>query len=215
VANSSDCDDSSTSINPLAAETCNGIDDNCNGQIDEDVSTTFYLDADGDGYGDPNIPLSACVQQTGYVENSQDCDDSSTSINPLAAETCNSIDDNCNGQMDEGFDSDGDGFTSCGGDCNDSNSSINPGAAEVCNGIDDNCNGQMDEGVTTTFYRDADGDGYGDPLNSTEACTLPSGYVANSSDCDDSSTSINPLAAETCNGIDDNCNGQILQRADG
>ena len=70
-------------------------------------------------------------------------------------------------------------------DCNDNYGTVHPGAAEVCNGIDDNCDGNVDEGVTTTFYFDGDGDGYGDPNNSVEACNQPADYVSNSSDCDD------------------------------
>jgi hypothetical protein len=79
------------------------------------------------------------------------------------------------------------------GDCNDTNASIKPGATEVCDGLDNDCDNQTDEGFTrTTYYRDYDGDGFGDPSNSTQACVQPTGYVSNSLDCDDYSSSINP-----------------------
>jgi Tol biopolymer transport system component len=83
------------------------------------------------------------------------------------------------------------------------------GATEVCNGLDDNCDGQIDEGVTATFYRDADGDGYGNPGDSIQACSAPVGYVANNTDCNDSLASVHPSAVEVCNGIDDDCDGLI------
>jgi len=90
-------------------------------------------------------------------------------------------------------------------DCNDNNAAINPGATEVCNGIDDDCDGLVDEGVKNTYYRDADGDGFGNAAQAKEACSAPAGYVANSTDCDDTKASVNPGAAEICNNIDDNC----------
>ncbi|MFM7727881.1 MAG: putative metal-binding motif-containing protein, partial [Flavobacteriales bacterium] len=124
-------------------------------------------------------------------------------------EICNGVDDNCNGQVDEGFDADADGYTSCGGDCNDNNAAIRPNATETCNTIDDNCNGQIDEGVTSTFYADADGDGYGNASSSVAACSAPAGYVSNSTDCNDNNSDVRPNATEICNSIDDNCNGQI------
>jgi hypothetical protein len=74
------------------------------------------------------------------------------------------------------------------GDCDDQTASVNPGATEVCNGIDDNCNGDIDEGVTTTYYEDADGDGFGNPNSSKKACSAPQGYVTDNSDCDDTKT---------------------------
>ncbi|MCX5641142.1 MAG: putative metal-binding motif-containing protein, partial [Planctomycetota bacterium] len=67
-------------------------------------------------------------------------------------------------------------------DCNDAVAAIHPGATEVCNEVDDNCVGGIDEGVKTTFYGDSDGDGAGDASSTTDACSAPAGYVANSND---------------------------------
>lgn len=74
-----------------------------------------------------------------------DCDDSDELVNPFAVEICNDIDDDCNGFVDEGFDLDSDGFTTCGGDCDDEVHAVNPGIEEWCfNGIDDDCDGMID-----------------------------------------------------------------------
>ncbi len=99
------------------------------------------------------------------------------------------------------------GYVANNTDCNDGAASIHPGAAETCNGADDNCNGAIDEGVTVTYYRDADGDGYGNAAVSTATCTQPNGYVANNTDCNDGSPTVHPGAPEVCNGADDNCVG--------
>ena len=231
VANSTDCNDADAAVHPGATEVCNGVDDNCDGSIDEGVTTTFYQDADGDGYGNLAMTTQACTAPAGYVANSTDCNDADAAVHPGATEVCNGVDDNCDGSIDEGVtttfyqDADGDGYgnlamttqacTAPAGyvanstDCNDADAAVHPGATEVCNGVDDNCNGTIDEGVTTTFYQDADGDGYGNLAMTTQACTAPAGYVANSTDCNDADAAVHPGATEVCNGVDDNCDGTI------
>ena len=95
-------------------------------------------------------------------------------------------------------------------DCDDNEASINPSIEEICDGIDNNCDGLIDEGVKTTYYADTDEDGYGDSQNSTDACSVPSGYVSDNSDCDDTNPRVYPGAKEICpNGLDDDCDGQI------
>lgn len=84
-------------------------------------------------------------------------------------------------------DSDGDGYDSTV-DCNDSNFNIHPGATEVCDGVDNDCDLAIDEGVRWTFYSDADGDGYGNPSVTTQACSAPAGYVSNGDDCNDANS---------------------------
>ena len=75
-----------------------------------------------------------------------DCDDNNASIYPSAIEICNGVDDNCNELIDEGFDSDNDGYTTCGGDCNDNDPTIYPEAPETsCDGIDNDCDALTDE----------------------------------------------------------------------
>ena len=80
---------------------------------------------------------------------------------------------------------------------------------EICNSQDDDCDGSTDEDVQTTFYQDADNDGYGNSAVTTQACTAPSGYATNSTDCNDASNAIHPEAAEVCDGQDNNCNGAV------
>ncbi|MFI5172070.1 MAG: MopE-related protein [Chitinophagales bacterium] len=77
------------------------------------------------------------------------------------------------------------GYVADNTDCNDSNAAIHPGVSEVCNGLDDDCDGSTDEGVLITFYYDNDGDSFGDGGVSIQACSAPSGYVANALDCND------------------------------
>ena len=104
VLDDSDCDDSEFLINPDALEICNALDDNCNVEIDETLFfDIYYIDADGDNYGDPLIDSSWCSILIGYVADDTDCNDEDPLINPGMEEILNGLDDNCNQLIDEGL----------------------------------------------------------------------------------------------------------------
>jgi len=234
AANSTDCDDTNASRNPGAPEVCDRVDNDCDGMVDDGVLLTYYRDADGDGFGNVAAPtMMACSAPPGYVVNATDCDDTLMGRNPSASEVCDGVDNDCDGFADEGVlvtfyrDADGDGFGSASAptvsactapagyaltstDCDDTLASRNPGAPEVCDGVDNDCDAAIDEGVRLTFYRDADGDGFGALASGTTmACSAPPGYSANSTDCDDTWGAVNFSTSEFCDGIDNNCNGSI------
>jgi len=240
IADSTDCDDSDAAINPAATEICNGVDDDCDASVDEDDASdasTWYADADADGYGDATDTATACSAPTGAVADSSDCDDSDAAVNPGATETCNGVDDDCDSVTDEDdasdvqtwyADDDGDGYgdssdtsLACSApagtvadatDCDDGNSGTNPGATETCNGVDDDCDSTVDEddaSDASTWYGDGDGDGYGNISDTTTACSQPSGYLADDTDCEDGDAAINPAATEICDTIDNDCDGVI------
>jgi len=167
---------------PEAGEDCD--DGNAAVGLPVDV---WYADEDGDGYGDAGTPATACDQPDRFVVDATDCDDEDPAAWPGAAEVpYDGVDQDCNGE--DLVDVDGDGFDAAevgGDDCDDTDSTVNPAGVEVCNEVDDDCNGNVDEGVTTTWYMDRDGDGYGDASSPIEACERPPGAVANDRDCDD------------------------------
>jgi len=102
VADATDCDDEDDETNPSAREYCDGVDDDCDGMIDEDASdaTVFYLDQDGDGYGVDEIEES-CALSAGFAENADDCDDANSAIYPSAEEVCgDGVDNDCSGDGD-------------------------------------------------------------------------------------------------------------------
>ena len=133
-------------------EVCDGIDNDCNAQTDEKVQLIFYQDKDGDGYGNANETIKACIQPEGYTNVPFDCDDNNPLVYVFNQEVCNSIDDNCDGQTDEDL-----GTTTCGlGECEHTiNNCINgtiqicdslEGAVqEECDGLDNDCDNITDE----------------------------------------------------------------------
>jgi hypothetical protein len=217
---SGDCDDTDPAVHPAAVETCNGVDDNCDTRTDEGVTTRYWPDADGDGYGVIGNDLSvlACAPPPDTAARSGDCDDTDSARSPATMEACNGIDDDCDGLLDApGEDADGDGALSkaCGGfDCDDMDPGSPVGMAEVCNDVDDDCDGSVDETLRIIGYLDADMDGVGVTSTMMTACVLPPGYVAIGGDCDDAQRTIYPGAVEECNGRDDDCDAFLDEGAD-
>ena len=208
-----DCDDAHATVNPDAPEACDGVDNDCDGVVDEDVAdaVTAYTDADGDGFGDPATEATVCELGSGQVAEAGDCDDSEAAVHPAAVEVCNGVDDDCDGGVDTdatdaptGYtDADGDGYgdpttaeTGCelpdilvpdGTDCDDADSATHPDAAEAdcADPVDYNCDGSV-------AYADTDGDGWA-------ACE----------ECDDGDALRNPALPEVCDtaNVDEDCSG--------
>ncbi len=231
VPNGDDCDDSDASSHPGADEVCDGRDNDCDLDVDEGVLATFYQDSDGDAFGTADVAAQACEAPEGFVAADGDCDDQDPGVNPLAEETCNAKDDNCDGDIDEGVlevfyaDADGDGYgdpgteaLACGApvghvadatDCDDGAPDIHPGATEVVgDGVDEDCDG------TETCYVDEDGDGYRPDdtsvVASDDTSCLDSGEAQSgdpAGDCDDGDAEIHPDAPEACDDVDQDCDG--------
>lgn len=170
-----DCDDRDAAINPGASETCDNVDNNCNTVVDENPSNAWYADDDGDGYGNAAYMITSCDVLHGYVANATDCDDADATIHPRADEHCDSVDEDCDGDVDDNAvdawawypDADGDGnstadddvepimacledkpgagYNSDHSDCDDTDPTVGPDAPELCDGWDNNCNAYVDD----------------------------------------------------------------------
>ena len=234
-----DCDDATSTSNPLAFEVCDGADNDCDGATDEEDAVdgeAWYADTDSDGYGDAAVQVSACEAPSGFVADDTDCDDTNALVNESAVESCDGTDNDCDGWVDDDDpdvtgtttwygDSDGDGyggdqyqqeacvspagFVSTNDDCDDLDPASHPGASEVCDDADNDCDGTVDEGVGSTWYQDSDGDGYGNGSVSQESCEPGAGYVSNALDCDDFAASSSPASFEICDGADNDCDGAV------
>jgi len=211
-------DDDGTDLptNAGGAEDCaDGIDNNGDSLVDcADPQCLSVCDADGDGSinqgmgGDDCDDANAAVHP-GAVEI---CDDLDNDCDTLIDDEDDDLDVSSSAWYAD-FDLDGYGndnlvvyqceappgdTVQVGGDCDDADPSLNPGAPEICDGVDNNCDllvddadPALDPAGATTYYIDADADGYGDPLVSVVACSQPFGYVDNGLDCDDN----DPLSA--------------------
>ena len=182
AASATDCDDADAAVGPGATERCNAADDDCDGVIDEDAADAapFHPDADGDGHGDASAaPVWACAPPDGTAASSADCDDTDSRVSPDESERCNAQDDNCDGAVDEGFDSDGDGAATCAGDCDDADPAVFPGAAEACNTRDDDCNGVADDGGVCPCTVDY----WPDPLHPYLYCTATTDWATADATC--------------------------------
>lgn len=197
-----DCDDTDPLVSPIGIEVCGDeIDNDCDSYIDDEDDDT---DEDGDGF-------SACEGEE------RDCDDDDEDIHPDADELCaDEIDNDCDGDIDADdseTDADEDGQSACDLDCDDTDPDIYFGSIEICDllGVDEDCDGEINEAGalgTLTFYADSDGDGFGGPMT-TAACSVPDGYTASSTDCDDTDDAIYPGAVEVCDGADNDCDDSV------
>ncbi|MGC6491702.1 MAG: MopE-related protein [Myxococcota bacterium] len=244
VALSGDCDEEDAAVYAGAAEACDGVDNDCDGVVDEDPvdGAVYYLDHDGDGYGAAAFSVTACAAPSGHVADATDCDDSHATAHPGAVEVCDGVDNDCDDTVDEPdasdaglyfVDGDGDGFgtgeaephcrqpvgySALGGDCRDDDAEAFPGAVEICDGTDNNCDGAADVGAVDArlFFFDADQDGVGGGSLLYLGCTADPGFTEVAGDCDDSDTATYPGAPEQCDGADNDCDGVVpIDEADG
>jgi hypothetical protein len=195
-----DCDDADPANFPGRPEDCDGQDNDCVGDVDED------FDVDQDGFVDEDV--AGCSSQPNL-----DCDDASAGVHPGAAEACDGVDEDCDGSVDEDFDVDGDGvFTGADAgciagygdvDCDDSEPTTLPGAPELCDLIDSDCDGSLTDefpnldvavdDLPDCVDDDPDGDGVVEPA-----------------DCGPLDGTIFPGAVESCDDVDSDCDDDLV-----
>ncbi|MCO4743906.1 MAG: DUF2341 domain-containing protein [Proteobacteria bacterium] len=205
---------------PGADELCDGVSNDCDPDIDEGATgtTPWYLDDDGDLFGNNAVVSFDCLQPSRYVANNVDCDDSVNTTYPGADELCDNVNNDCDTATDEHpidgvtyfADTDGDqhgdpdspvvacsaptNHVASNDDCDDTDGANYPGNDEVCDDKSNDCDLSVDEDPTdgTSYYADGDNDGYG-AGSATQHCEDPqNGSVTNNTDCNDADGSLNP-----------------------
>ena len=179
-----DCDDGNIEINIDATEVCDGNDNDCDGNVDNDddsldltTQTTFFMDNDGDLFGDDDVSIQSCQAPDGYVDIAGDCVDSDININPSEDEICDNIDNDCDDLIDDSDDS-------------------------------------IDLTTTSVYYLDEDGDGVGVTEEAVSLCTVADGYSEIDGDCDDNAPGLNTLDIDedglsSCDGDCNDANASI------
>ncbi|MBU2213555.1 putative metal-binding motif-containing protein, partial [Patescibacteria group bacterium] len=190
-AGEEECDDGNTD----SGDYCS---DQCLNEYD------WYLDADGDGYGNPNFSVIAVVQPVGYVPNNLDCDDTDPDVNPDATEVCDGIDNDCDTQVDEDL-----GQTTCGlGVCGHTIDNCVGGVDQVCDpfegaapydttcdGVDDDCDGVNDEDYVAT------------PTSCGTGACVAAGLLECIAGTTVDSCVPGDSSPEICDGLDNDCDG--------
>ena len=211
VADATDCDDLDASSFPGNPEVCDGADNNCDNQVDEGVTNTYFGDADGDGYGDPGAPIAACFLPGASSISNQDCDDGNPSVHPGGIELCDGLDNDCDNQVDNSplnactwyADLNGNGL----GDPATSTVACNQPTGHVANA--DDCDDSI--AVSTDINADGDCDGTltaadcddGDDTSTVVAEDGDCDGTLTAADCDDGDPS-STLVAE-----DGDCDGTL------
>ena len=221
-----DCDDNDPTRNPAAEEICDGVDQDCDGLVDENASDLqqFFADADGDGFGDAAVERWACSLPDGHTADSTDCDDGDAAIHPDAAELCDEIDNDCDALVDtDDPDIDPSELTEAWPDLDDDDHGDSTVASQfVCDpsgpwSLD---NFDCDDNDPATWIgaaplddsdacmQDIDNDGYGSAAPTSAAAT-PGG------DCDDGRALVNPVGIEYCDELDNDCDTLVDEACEG
>ena len=221
--NADDCDDLRAGVAPGASELCDATDNDCDGAVDEDPTDAplFYLDADGDGSGDPSAFELACVAPSPlWVGRGDDCDDSDPARGAGLPEQCDDgIDNDCDGLTDGDDpdadaiagqvwypDGDGDGVGAAPGIA----ACDNPDPATFVAVAGDCDDGDATQGASALWFADEDLDGHGGTHAVVFGCRPTAGaWLPSATDCNDGTDAISPSAKELCDGIDQDCDGVL------